>query len=125
MELVLLSGDLLDSNAGYRETAEMLRDALALMDAHVFIAPGNHDHLSPTSPYLTEAWPENVHIFKKQQIERVELPSLSLSVYGAGFQSMDCPALLEDFRNCKCLILQSILEKKLIQGVSKTVPSVI
>ena len=41
-------------------------------------------------------WPENVHIFKKQAIERVEIPNLNLCVYGAGFQSMDCPALLGD-----------------------------
>ena len=37
-----------------------------------------------------------MHIFKNQQIEWVDLPGLR--VYGAGFQSMDCPSILKDFR---------------------------
>ena len=39
-----------------------------------------------------------MHIFKKQQIQWVDLPALELRVYGAGFQSMDCPGLLDGFR---------------------------
>ena len=85
VELVLLSGDLLDSNAGYRETAEMLRDALASMDAHVFIAPGNHDCCGADSPYLTVDWPDNVHIFAEEAVTCVEVPELNAVIYGAAF----------------------------------------
>ena len=34
IDLVLLSGDLLDSNSGYRETAEALREALSPVCRH-------------------------------------------------------------------------------------------
>lgn len=94
-DLVLLSGDLFDG-AYTQATFRTVYDALADMEVPVFISPGNHDFISPDSPYVKEVWPENVHIFKKQTIEQVEVPSLGLRVYGAGFQSMDCPSLLDE-----------------------------
>ena len=95
-QLVLLSGDLFDGEytpATYRAVYE----ALQRMQVPVFIAPGNHDFISPDSPYEKEIWPDNVHIFKSQQIQWVDLEELGLRVYGAGFAGMDCPALLEGF----------------------------
>lgn len=94
-DLVLLSGDLFDgvyTQATYR----IVYEALARMGVPVFISPGNHDFISPDSPYEKEIWPENVHIFKKPQVQWVDLPHLGLRVYGAGFQSMDCESLLDD-----------------------------
>ena len=96
-DLVLLSGDLFDG-AYTQESYRTVYDALQSMDIPVFISPGNHDFISPDSPYEAEVWPGNVHIFNKTQIEWVDLPRLGLRVYGAGFQSMDCPSLLENFR---------------------------
>ena len=96
-DLVLLSGDLFDG-AYTQATYRVVYDALEKMQVPVFISPGNHDFISPDSPYEKESWPENVHIFKKQQVQWVELPNLGLRVCGAGFQSMDCPSLLEDVR---------------------------
>ena len=96
-DLVLLSGDLFDgvyTQATYRT----VYDALERMEVPVFISPGNHDFISPDSPYEKEIWPENVHIFKKQQVQWVDVPHLGLRVYGAGFQSMDCESLLDDVR---------------------------
>ena len=42
-DVVLLSGDLLDSDSLYRETGEELIENLAKIPAPVLIAPGNHD----------------------------------------------------------------------------------
>ena len=99
IDLVLLSGDLLDSNAGYRETAQALRDALASMDAPVFIAPGNHDWYGSGSPYMTMDWPENVHIFSEAALTGVELPALNAVVYGAAFTGAEQHrCVLEGFR---------------------------
>jgi DNA repair exonuclease SbcCD nuclease subunit len=64
----------------------------------VVISPGNHDYCHPGSPYIKEDWPENVHIFKKAQIESIVLPELDCRIYGAGYESMDCPGLLKRFR---------------------------
>ena len=98
IELVLLAGDLFDSADAYRDTAESLSAALGQMAAQVYIAPGNHDWYGPGSPYLTVQWPENVHIFKTDAIEAVELPEKQLRVYGAGFTARHERPLLEGFR---------------------------
>lgn len=96
-DLVLLSGDLFDG-PHTADSLQILKAALAEMAVPVFISPGNHDFCSPDSPYLTDIWPENVHIFTKPAMESLPLPQLSCRVYGAGFAAMDCPALLENFR---------------------------
>lgn len=75
-DLVLLSGDLLDSEHVYRETAQALRAALANLPCPVFIAPGNHDFYGPRSVWNTLDWPDNVHIFDAP--EWVDLPGCSL-----------------------------------------------
>ena len=96
-DMVLLSGDLFDG-AYTAGTLQVLKNALKEMAVPVFIAPGNHDFVSASSPWLREAFPDNVHIFSRQTVECIELPALSCRVYGAGFAGMDCPALLDGFR---------------------------
>ena len=96
-DVVLLAGDLFDSAGASDETLLALRRALASIHAPVFISPGNHDCLLPGSAYLTEDWPENVHIFKTDSIEAVELPEKNLRVYGAGFTARFEKPLLEGF----------------------------
>lgn len=96
-DLVLLSGDLFDGTYTL-QSYQIAYDVLKAMEVPVFIAPGNHDFCGADSPWLRELWPENVHIFKSEQIQSVALPELDVRVYGAGFTAMDCPALLEDFR---------------------------
>ena len=96
-DVVLLAGDLFDSAGASDETLLALRRALASIHAPVFISPGNHDCLLPGCAYLTENWPENVHIFKTDSIEAVELPEKNLRVYGAGFTARFEKPLLEGF----------------------------
>lgn len=87
VELVLLSGDLLDSQRVYRETAQALARALGNIPCPVFIAPGNHDPFTEGSPYATLPWPDNVHIFRDSAITGVALPELNCTVYGRAFTS--------------------------------------
>ena len=94
-DLVLLSGDLFDG-AATRESIELVRQALKSCVVPVFVSPGNHDFCSDGSPWLEESWPENVKVFTGA-LESVVLPELDCRVYGAGYKSMDCPALLENF----------------------------
>ena len=96
-DLVLLSGDLFDG-AYSHESYRALYTALERMDVPVFVSPGNHDHCGMNSPWGREIWPENVHVFTKEKMESVAVPDLDCRVYGAGYQSMDCPGLLEGFR---------------------------
>ena len=96
-DLLLLSGDLFDGPVG-AESLQALQSALEQVAVPTFISPGNHDFCSPDSPWLTESWPENVHIFTKPAMESVALPQLDCRIYGAGFTAMDCPSLLDHFR---------------------------
>jgi len=95
--LLLLSGDLFDG-AYTQESFQLVRKTLADLKIPVFISPGNHDCCQSGSVYLEESWPENVHIFRHAAMESVSLPELNCKIYGAGFEAMDCPGLLQDFR---------------------------
>lgn len=95
--LLLLAGDLFDSEHVYRETAELLREELSRVRARVFIAPGNHDPQSPASVYATMPWPENVHIFHSRAIETVLIPELGIRVCGAAFLESREAGLFNDF----------------------------
>ena len=98
VDLVLLAGDLLDSDGSYAETGEELVRCLRQIQAPVFIAPGNHDCYTPASPYARLRMPDNVHIFRKNAIEAVELPGLQTRVYGAAFTEKTSGPLLRGFR---------------------------
>ena len=96
-DVVLLSGDLLDGDDLYRETAQTLARTLGNILCPVMIAAGNHDYLRGGRGYDLIQWPENVHIFKEAKISSLALPELDCRIYGAGYESMDCPGLLKDF----------------------------
>ena len=95
-DLVLLAGDLFDGIPS-RETVEAVKAALARCAVPVFVSPGNHDFCGPGSPWLEDAWPKNVHIFTGAPVS-VVLEHHNCRIWGAGFRSMDCPPLLENFR---------------------------
>lgn len=95
-ELILLSGDLFDGPATV-ESVRALYRALEETSVPTFISPGNHDFCAPGSPWLTEMWPSNVHVFTKSVVESVAMPELDCRVYGAAFTGMDCGPLLEGF----------------------------
>lgn len=95
-DLLLLAGDLFDSDEIYRETTELLIRLLGSCSAKVFISPGNHDCCSPASVYNTLSWPENVHIFRSEQLEAVHLDQIT--VYGAAFTEPHASKLMRGFR---------------------------
>lgn len=95
-DLVLLSGDIFDSPT-CRDSADSVRGALESCGVPVLIAPGNHDYLTSGSPWLEMQWPENVYIFTAG-LQSITLPQLDCKIYGAGYRSMDCGPLLDNFR---------------------------
>lgn len=96
-DMMLLSGDLFDG-PWTADSLNALRSALEEAAVPVFISPGNHDFCDRNSPYLTELWPKNVHIFTAPEIRSVVVDALDCRVYGAGYRSMDCGSLLKNFR---------------------------
>ncbi len=98
VQAVLLPGDLLDSERSGFETSELLEEVLGRIRAEVFIAPGNHDFLSPLSPYSVLTLSPNVHIFKTSEITKLSFPEKGFTVWGAGFTNSSSPPLLAGFK---------------------------
>ena len=96
-ELMLLSGDLFDSDNAYPDTIEAMQRAFSACTAQIVIAPGNHDYAAAGSAYRTAQWPENVHIFTERTISCFPFPQLSCRVYGAAFCTPHESGLLDGF----------------------------
>lgn len=97
VDLVLLSGDLLDSDKSYFETGDALIRAFGKISVPIFISPGNHDYYHKYSPWRVLKLPANVHVFTSPTPESVVLESLGVTVWGAAFTANRMPGLLSDF----------------------------
>lgn len=95
--LLLLPGDLFDSDNAYPDTLEALARAFSACQGQIVIAPGNHDCAVAGSAYRSAKWPENVHIFLDARISAFEFPELGCRVWGAGFTQPYEPSLLAGF----------------------------
>ena len=90
VQLMLLAGDLFDSDCVTRDTCELLAGQFASFPTcRFFISPGNHDPYNDASVYKRMEWPDNVHIFTGEK-ERVRLDELGVDVYGVGFTGKTC-----------------------------------
>ena len=83
-DLALLAGDIFDGPYT-REGYEAVYRALQRMEIPVFIAPGNHDPYREDSIWVRETWPENVYLFRSQEITSFSIEELDCRVYGAAF----------------------------------------
>lgn len=84
-DLMLLPGDLFDGERVYAQTTEELASELGRFHGGVIIAPGNHDPYTHRSPYARVLWPENVHIFTENTLQKLEFPQYGCTVYGGAF----------------------------------------
>lgn len=85
IELLLLTGDLFEQEYVHKETVERVARSLAkIKDTKIFITPGERDPFVTTSAYRLAVWPSNVHIFSSG-ISSIKIPSLNVTVYGAGW----------------------------------------
>ncbi len=87
IDIVLIAGDIFDGDGVFYETTCQLSTVFSQTKAQIFIAPGNHDPYSERSPYASVDWPTNVHLFRSEYFERIELPELGAVVYGSAFTS--------------------------------------
>jgi len=89
-DALLIAGDLFDLARVTRDTVAFLQARFeSIAHVPVFIAPGNHDPCMPGSPYLTEPWPPNVHIFKQPEWTSAPAPGRRLVVHGFAFDGWD------------------------------------
>lgn len=84
-DFFLISGDLFDGRYISMETISFLKRCFSEMSkTQVLIAAGNHDPLTASSPYMTEKWGENVHIFNTAGCY-FDFPSLETRIHGRSF----------------------------------------
>lgn len=83
-DLLLLTGDLFDSARVTRNTLDFLHREFSRFSGRIFITPGNHDPYTLESPYTTDPFPPNTHVFG--DYEEVYLPELHCVVCGEGFR---------------------------------------
>ncbi len=86
VDAILCAGDLFEHDRIGPDTVEFLRSSLAGTDRPVFLAPGNHDWLSPESPYALVEWSPNVHLFEEARLVGVELTD-GLTLWGAAHRA--------------------------------------
>lgn len=87
IQLLLIAGDLFDGFHVKGSDIGHIKEAFAsIPDTVVAISPGNHDPLTKESCYLNETWSPNVIIFR-EGVKSIELTSLGVRLYGAGFTS--------------------------------------
>jgi len=99
VDAVCCAGDLYEQERVTPDTAAFLRDAFArLHPVPVFLAPGNHDWLGPTSLYRLVDWTDNVHVFGEPRLEPVPLAD-GFTLWGAAHAApANTPGFLDGFR---------------------------
>ncbi len=83
--LLLLTGDLFDSNRVTRKTLDFIVQSLGTFSGKVFISPGNHDPATIEGLYDEIPFPDNTHVFK--DYEEIYLEELDCVVCGQGFNA--------------------------------------
>jgi len=87
VDAILIAGDLYEHDAVAPDTGEFLKGLFAeASPTRVFLAPGNHDWLAPSSLYARLQWSPNVHIFKGDRFEPVTLVE-GLTLWGAAHRA--------------------------------------
>ncbi len=87
IDIVLISGDLFDSEYVTPDTRDLLISTFASApECKFFICPGNHDPLTAGSIYKNTDFPENVFVFGKDgNVCRLE--ELDVDIYGTAFET--------------------------------------
>lgn len=90
MDFLFIAGDLFESKyftlGDMKRLRDMFKDA---EDVNIIISAGNHDYLDQTSLYNKVEWSPNVHIFKDENIEKIDFPHLDTAVYGYSWDRIE------------------------------------
>ena len=85
-DLVIIAGDLFDSEFVTKETMNVIVSQFNMHPSCRFvITPGNHDPASARSAYLKTKFPENVYVFKNENVEKISFDDIGVDVYGFAY----------------------------------------
>ncbi len=92
VDIVLITGDLVDNSYATLDTLRFVRETFRLAPHCRFvITPGAHDFIWSGSIYRMGTFPDNVTIFQSESPTRVEFPDIHTVVAGWGFLSENDP----------------------------------
>ncbi|MFI5399728.1 MAG: exonuclease SbcCD subunit D [SAR324 cluster bacterium] len=85
-DLMLLAGDLFDSNRASRATILWTMEQLAGLPFPILVIPGNHDQMEPDAIFFRHDFGRigNVRLLSAAEGEGVELPKLGVAAWGKG-----------------------------------------
>ncbi len=85
-DIVIIAGDLFDSEFVTKETMNLIVSQFeANPGCRFVITPGNHDPATAKSAYLKTEFPENVYIFKSENVEKISFDDIGVNVYGYAY----------------------------------------
>ncbi|HET7142107.1 MAG TPA: metallophosphoesterase [Candidatus Limnocylindria bacterium] len=86
VDAILCAGDLFEHDRVTPDTVAFLQSTFARTDRRVVLAPGNHDWLSPQSPYALVDWSPNVSVFTEARLTPLPLAD-GLTLWGAAHRA--------------------------------------
>lgn len=86
VDAVLCAGDLFEHDRVTPDTVAFLQASFARTERRIVLAPGNHDWLSPRSPYAVTDWSPNVHLFQEARLTPLTLAD-GLTLWGAAHRA--------------------------------------
>lgn len=96
VDLLLIAGDMFHRTPLKRELKDVDYLFSTIPDTRVVIIAGNHDYISPGSPYLTFSWASNVTFLIEETISSVTFPELNCSVHGLSYHRKEITESLYD-----------------------------
>lgn len=89
IDLLLISGDLFHRQPAENELREVNYLFSTLGQTAIVMIAGNHDYIQKDSPYLTFPWNKNVIGLFSPEMERIQLKSLRVEIYGFSYHSQE------------------------------------
>jgi DNA repair exonuclease SbcCD nuclease subunit len=87
VDAIFCGGDLYEHDRFTPDTVNSVQRAFERADPiRVFLAPGNHDWYGPESLYRRAEFSSNVHVFREDRLEPVQLAD-GITLWGAAFRS--------------------------------------
>ena len=87
----MIAGDLFHRQPLLRELKEVNYLFGTLEKTQVVLIAGNHDYLKRDSYYRGFEWQAHVHMILDRELSVVEIPELSLAVYGLSYHEREIP----------------------------------
>ena len=95
-DLLLIAGDLFHRTPTSRECREVNALFSRIPDTRVVIIAGNHDAITPDSPYVANTWAGNVTILSGETMSEVHFPELNTVVHGFSYHRPEIREALYD-----------------------------